>query len=89
MKIDDMLELARDKPGNLTMVATLQLHNAVVEKLGPAIPCGMESPPIVSRGDGTCGVLVDDRGDPLDPEEARGWAAAILRAADECEEQNR
>lgn len=57
--------------------------------LAHPMPIGIHEPPIVSFGDGTCGVLVDDRGDALTVEEARGYAAAILRAADEAEERNR
>lgn len=61
----------------------------MAENLSLPLPCGMEEPPVVSFGNGECGVLVDDRGDALTVEEARGYAAAILRAADEAEARNR
>ncbi|HUS27588.1 MAG TPA: hypothetical protein VMZ53_03745 [Kofleriaceae bacterium] len=62
---------------------------AILTLLGVAWPCGLEEPPIVSMGDGTCGVLVDNGGDPLTPDELRGYAARLLQLAEEAEEQSK
>lgn len=61
----------------------------VIDLLGESQPCGIEPPPIISLGNGSCGVLVDDRGDALTVEETRAYAAMLLHAADECEERNK
>lgn len=53
-----------------------QAGAAILEMLSPAIPCGYETP-IAIRG------VVDDNGDEFDPDEARGMASALLRAAEE------
>jgi hypothetical protein len=66
----------------------LMVSEWVADTLAEAQPCGLEAPPIVPLGNGTCGVLVDDRGDALTVSEARAYAAMILRAADAAEEQN-
>lgn len=62
--------------------------HAIVTLLGSAWPCGMEEPPIVSLGDGTSGVLVDNGSDPLTPDELRGYAVRLLELAEQVEEQN-
>lgn len=66
----------------------LAMATAIIDLLGEAAPCGMEPPPIVSLGNGSVGLLVDDRSDPLDVTEARAYAALVQRTADEAHELN-
>lgn len=82
MNLEELLAWARRHPEH-------QVARAIVTMLGVAWPCGMEEPPIVSMGDGTCGVLVDNGSDPLTPEELRGYAARLLQLAEEAEERSR
>lgn len=70
------------------MVELLHGADALGEILSAAMPCGMEDPPIVSLGNGSCGILLDDRGDALTPDEVRGYAVRLMQIADEADTRN-
>lgn len=89
VKLEELLKWARKHARCDALCGSSEPARAVLALLEGNTPIGMEAPPIVSFGDGTCGLLVDDRSDPLDAAEARGWAATILRGADELDERNR
>lgn len=59
----------------------------LIDTLGEAQPCMIEKPRIVSFGDGTRGVMLDEpvQKDPLTPQEIRAYCAMLLRCADEAE----
>jgi hypothetical protein len=80
-------DMPADKLSEL-MIELLSGSDALGEMMAHPHPIGMGLPEVVSLGNGTCGVLVDPRGDALTPDEARGYAATIMRMADEADVQN-
>lgn len=84
-----MLEVARDikAVGGADADALARIIGMITQLGRAGWPCGLEEPPIVSLGDGTCGVLIDNGGDPLTPDELRGYAVRLLQLADDAEER--
>lgn len=87
MTLDELLTLAREVVAKgIVKADDTRLSIAVLDLLGEALPCGFEPPhadpqnQTVSITDGDDMPLYE-----LSPGEARAFAAAILRAADECE----
>ncbi len=77
MKLDELLDSARSER------VRRRFALAVIDLLGVAHPCGYE--PIVA--DEGWVVVPDDVAGRLSPEEARGIAASILRAAELADDQ--
>lgn len=66
-----------------------KLAEWMIDTLAEAQPCTMEPPRLVSFGDGSMGLLFENGGEPLTTDEARAYAAMVLRQIDEAEEHNR
>lgn len=82
MTLDDALTEARRRVGTDTLAVWVR------NTLGEAMPCGFE-PARVSVASRETVIIPEQysRGS-LSPNEARAFAASILRAADECYEAN-
>lgn len=89
MKFSTLLDLARriQATGDSALVGSevRDMALAIIDLLGESQGCGMEPPDTFRYSDGTPGIGVGE--DTMSAREARVYAAMILRAADEAEEQ--
>jgi hypothetical protein len=86
MKLDELLTWASANRSRLGIPEgdVIALANGIVATLGVAFPCGFPEPHAI--GTETPRVIWPEVfDDELSPDEARGIAAALLRAADEAE----
>ena len=90
MTFDEILAFARAwsdlaeryrSPDNFDAVA-----RAFVDLLGEALPCGFETPTVLRRMQGGNLVVLRDLDGSFTPSDVRALAAAMLRAADEAED---
>ncbi len=98
MTLDDLLAWSRhviEANGNAYVhrapgpADVLMIANAIESTLGESQPCGCEPPDLAPAPDGRIGIVLRDLSDvPSTTDEARAWAAMILRRAEDADAAN-